>query len=279
MDDYSTPAFLQSFTRFASRHGFPKKILCDEGSQLVKGLKEMKISFVDLKAKLFRDREVEFETCPVGAHHVNGKVERKIQEINQSLERTVRNERLSIIQWETIAAIISNSINDLPLAIGNIVDSENMDLLTPNRLLLGRNNSSSPCGDFVVTEDPSKLLKVNTKVYDAWFENWLQNHVPKLMDQKKWFDHKRDLKVGDVVLFTKMDSCISKHYTYGMIVGVETGDDGHVRKVNVQYQNQNENSKRETCRSVRNLILIHSVDDLNMFYELGLMANNAQMEK
>lgn len=181
---------------------------------------------------------------------MNGKVERKIREVNRSLEKSIQNERLSIMQWETIAAVISNSINDLPIAVGNVVDSENMDLLTPNRLLLGRNNSSSPTGEFVTIENPTKLLKESSKLYNTWFETWLLNHVPKLMPQAKWFNHNRNLRVGDIVLFTKVDSCINKSYTYGMVGDVEEGDDGHVRKVTLQYQNHNENVKRETCRSV-----------------------------
>ena len=57
------------------------------------------------------------------------------------------NERLPVIQWETCAAEIANRINDLPLAIGNIVsDFEIIDLITPNRLKLGRNNDKSPSG-------------------------------------------------------------------------------------------------------------------------------------
>ena len=44
-------------------------------------------------------------------------------------------------KWETVSAEIANAINDLPLALGNIVSNyENMDLITPNRLRLGRNN-------------------------------------------------------------------------------------------------------------------------------------------
>ena len=54
-------------------------------------------------------------------------------------------ERLSILQWETLAAEISNSINNIPLAIGKITgDLENLDLITPNRLQLGRNNDRRP---------------------------------------------------------------------------------------------------------------------------------------
>ena len=65
------------------------------------------------------------------------------QRINS--KKKIMKERLSIFQWETLAAEISNSINNLPLTIGNITgDLENLDLITPNRLQLGRNNDRSP---------------------------------------------------------------------------------------------------------------------------------------
>ena len=276
MDDYSSTAFIQSFIRFATRYGFPLKVFCDEGSQLVKGTNDMRLNFKDIKSKLHKDRRVTMETCPVGAHNMNGKVERKIKEVNASLERSIQNERLSILQWETISAVISNSINDLPIAIGNVVDVENMDLLTPNRLLLGRNNDRSPTGDLVISSDPTKLLSQSSKIYDAWFESWLLNHAPKLMYQSKWFNHERNLQIGDVVLFNKVESKISRTYTYGIISKVEIGDDGKVRCVVVKYRN--ENVSRETRRSVRNLILIHSVDDCDIMKDLGDIAKNVDVQ-
>ena len=146
----------------------------------------MILNFNDIKFKLHNERGITMETCPVGAHNMHGKVERKIKEVNASLERSVHNERLSILQWETIRTVISNSINDLPIAIGNMVDVENMDLLTPDRLLLGRNNNKSPTGNLLVNSNPTKLINQSSKIYDVWFESWLLNHVPKLMNQSKW---------------------------------------------------------------------------------------------
>ena len=88
---------------------------------------------------------VDFATCPVGGHNYNGKVERRIKHVKESLEKTISNQRLSVLQWETISAEVSNATNDLPLALGNIVsDFENMDVITTNRLKLGRNNERSP---------------------------------------------------------------------------------------------------------------------------------------
>ena len=214
-----------------------------------------------------------FEVCPVGGHNMHGKEERKIREINSSIEKTIFNERLSIIQWETIVAEIANSINDLPLALGNITsDFESMDLITPNRLRLGRNNDRSPSGNLVVTNNPTRIIKENVKLFNAWFENWLLCHVPKLMEQQKWFINDPQLKVGDVVLFLKQESNISSVYQYGLIISVETSKDDIIRKVRVKYRNHNENIFRETHRSARKLVVIHRVDEINLMKELGEVA-------
>jgi len=85
MDDYSTTSFIQAFTIFACDHGFPKRLLSDEGSQLIKGCNEMKLSFTDIKAQLIKNSSVEFEVCPVQGHNMHGKVER-----DQSVHRKER---------------------------------------------------------------------------------------------------------------------------------------------------------------------------------------------
>jgi len=148
-----------------------------------------------------------------------------------------------------------------------------MDLITPNRLLLGRNNQRSPDGFAVECDNPTKILKENEKVYNAWFEVWLLVHVPKLMKQQKWFDSD-SINVGDVVLFTKQDSKISNTYTYGMIADLEYGDDKLPRKARVRYRNGSEDVFRETYRSVRSLVIIHQVNDSDIMTELATMAKN-----
>ena len=99
MEDYSAHAFIQAFIRFACEVGYPKKLLIDGGSQLIKGCNNVKLNFHDLQYKLHNDVSVKFEICPIGGHNMNGKVERKIREINSSFDRTLINHRLSILQW------------------------------------------------------------------------------------------------------------------------------------------------------------------------------------
>ena len=121
MDDYSTPSFLMSFTRFACDNGYPKTLYVDRGSQIVKGCKDSKISFKDLQHRLHKDVSIDFELCPVGGHNYNGKVERKIREVRLSIEKSFTGQKLSTLQWETISSEVANSINDLPLALNGVV--------------------------------------------------------------------------------------------------------------------------------------------------------------
>ena len=85
-------------------------------------------------------------------------------------------------------------------------DFETIDLITPNRLRLGRNNERSSVGTLHVNDDPKKILKANTQMFNSWFDNWLVSQVPKLMKQPKRFKSDLDNKHGNVDLFLKNDS-------------------------------------------------------------------------
>ena len=89
MEDYSTEGFRLAFVRFSCRVGYPKLLLPDEGSQLVKGGKTMILRFVDIKHRLSTEYGVGFELCPVGAHYMHGKDERKIRQVKTSICKVI----------------------------------------------------------------------------------------------------------------------------------------------------------------------------------------------
>ena len=55
MEDYTTESFILAFTRFTCKFGYPKKLTPNEGSQLVKGCKTMKLEYFDIKHKLHKE--------------------------------------------------------------------------------------------------------------------------------------------------------------------------------------------------------------------------------
>ena len=273
MEDYSTNAFVLAFIRFSCRNGYPMKLLTDSGSQLIKGCADMILNFSSLKNKLSIEYGVSFEKCPVGAHYYHGKVERKIRQIQSSMKKELCHHRLSIIQWETLGHQVSNSINNLPIGLGNKVDSlENLDILTPNRLLLGRNNNRSPTSPLILCQDVKKIIEKNEKIFSAWFHSWLISYVPTLVDRPKWFKNDRHVSLGDIVLLLKSEKEFENLYQYGIISKIYPGKDGRIRAVDVEYQNAGENVKRTSKRGVRELVMIHPIDELGIFGELSELA-------
>jgi hypothetical protein len=193
------------------------------------------------------------------------------------MEKSIHNERLSVLQWETMGSQITNAANDLPLALGNIVaDYEFMDLLTPNRLKLGRNNDRAPVFPVESDEQGSlqRKLDENNRIFRAWFQVWLISHVPKLMDQPKWFKSDRDIKICDIVLMLKQEGELCCTYQYGMVHALEKDKDDVIRKVQIKYRNSSENQDRFTWRSVRALVIIHPVDELSIMEELARSAHS-----
>ena len=85
---------------------------------------------------------------PTQSHESRGKVERVIQVLKKIIQER-KDEMLtkSILDWETTFSYVSNFINNLPMARmtnSRSLSSDISEILTPNRLLLGKNNQRSP---------------------------------------------------------------------------------------------------------------------------------------
>ena len=90
------------------------------------------------------------------------------------------------------------------------------------------------------------------------------------MPKPKWYRNDVHLKVGDVVLFNKVEGSLGGGvYKFGMVATVQPGADGHIRSVTIVYRNSSEAVDRLTVRAVRSLVVIHRVDELNIAEELG----------
>ena len=126
-----------------------------------------------------------------------------------------------------------------------------------------------------MTNDHNRILGDNKLIFETWFENWLLCHVPKLIQQPKWFKNERSLEEGDIVLSLKEEKALSTSYQYGVEDAVEISKDGLIRKAKIRYRNHNENIDRVTYRAVRSLVVIHHVNELNLLQELGEIASYA----
>ena len=119
---------------------------------------------------------------------------------------------VSTIMWETIFAKVANALDDLPIATGNASNNSDIgrEIITPNRLKVGRNNNRSLEGsvEFTSTALPTDILNRNRKVTCAFLKLIMQR-VHQLITSWKGDWKKSDERLpisGDIVLFKFSDT-------------------------------------------------------------------------
>jgi len=116
------------------------------------------------------------------SHIERGRVERRIRTVKDLIERMgiqISNP-MTAIQWETLFSKVASTLDDLPIARGDSSSVSNVgfDILTPNRLKLGRNNYRSLEGsgfNIEMSKIPSKILERNREVFKCWYQLFIDN--------------------------------------------------------------------------------------------------------
>ena len=284
MQNYSTSAFLQAYTRFSSRYGHPAKMFIDAGSQLVKACKDAEFGIIDVANELSSKYQVgiEYQTCPVGGHNQHGAVERSIRDIKSLLDRVYSGLKLDLISYETCFAWISNEMNCFPICIGTRTSNlDHIDLITPSRLLLGRNNRRS-LGGYVKMATPSRIMEQMDKVYKSWWNVWKNEKIVDYIPQSPtWKTTSGQPTVGDIVIFLKMETEASfgePVWRIGRVEEVEYSVDGVIRTVVISYKNSNEKVFRSTRRSIRKIAILHHEGDLELVEQLNAASRVAGIQ-
>jgi hypothetical protein len=284
MTKYNTPAVLMAYTRFASRYGHPAKLFLDQGSQLVRACQEMDVNLMDLAGTLDVRYSVgvEHQTGPVDAHHTQGQVERSIKEVKKLFINTYRGLRLDIMSYETAFSWTANELNCMPIFLGNKYRNiDHLDLMTPSRLLLGRNNRRALSGCATIG-GASKIMAQMDSVYDAWWSTWHKEKLIHFIPQPpKWRTTGRQPMVGDAVIFHRdnKDRKIGEPtWRIGQVKTLEPDSDNLIRKVIVEYRNAKETTLRTTRRSVRDIAIVHREEDLELVDKLNAAAKTANID-
>ena len=142
MDGLTTQAVVQAFERHAARYGVPGHLYVDSGTQLEK-LQDAHFQLRDVQLNIAAHRFQVTVAVPK-AHKQQGRVEAKIKIMRKMLLTwsTSSEECNTLLGWETVFAKVACAIDDIPIARGsaNAAYDLGWEIITPNRLKLGRNN-------------------------------------------------------------------------------------------------------------------------------------------
>ena len=128
-----------------------------------------------------------------------------------------------------------------------------LDVLTPNRILLLRNNGLNKS----TGPQANKCLRQWRRVChlsQTFRKRWVREYVSVLHNRQKWHGPCRNLKNGDLVIVMSRNSNPGD-WPLGLVIDVVVSNDGSVREVTVKT------SKWILRRNIRKLCLLEDVDD------------------
>jgi hypothetical protein len=165
---------------------------------------------------------------------MGGVWERMIRSVKNVLKATMRRaSRLTDEPLVTIFCEVEAIVNSRPLtAVSD--DVNDLEALTPNHLLLLREGSALPPGDFVDQDVYArKRWRQVQFLADEFWRRWLHEYLPTLHKKTKWLQESRNLKEGDLVLMIE-DGLSRNEWPLARVIEAYKGDNGRTRSVKVK---------------------------------------------
>jgi len=253
--------------RHSCRYGVPGFVYVDNGTQL-KAMQHAKFSVRDLDSQVQDNLGIKIIISNAKAHSERGRVERRIRVLRDTMEKlgVETTVPMTALQWETLFSRISNSIDNLPIARGDRSNETTLgyEVITPNRLKLGRNNYRSLEGNgfsLDMAGSFTKILDRNRSIYQQWYQSFMENVHLLNLRPNKWLKSSRLPIIDDLVIFVYNDSNHAKesiHWRLGRVVEVLG------TKVSLKYTGKFKGVEQTLVRSLRDISIVYSVGEMSI---------------
>jgi hypothetical protein len=183
IEGLTTQSVVMALERHSTRYGVPAHIFVDAGTQLEK-LQDTSFSFKAIEGWCTSGSTFTVTVATPKAHEQQGRVEAKIKVLRDLLQTfsLTSDHCNTLIGWETVFARISNHIDNLPIARGSASAPNYLgwEIITPNRLKLGRNNFRQLEGEIELTGGPQTMLERNRLLSEKWYQLFI-DRIPLLI--------------------------------------------------------------------------------------------------
>ena len=231
----STDSFIMILIRFIGRRGVPTDLYSDNGTNFVGADRELRewidgLSHDTIHRKML-SKGIRWHFNPPYPSHRGGVWERLIKSMRRTLtaicvELTLNDEIL-----ETAFVEVERILNNRPI-VPLISNDTNQIALTPNDLLLLRNNTGLEFKESVISRYTTQWRRANY-IVDVFWKRWITEYLPTLLNRQKWIYKERNFKKGDIVLIIT-DAIPRNEWLLGVITECTTDEDGLVRTVEIK---------------------------------------------
>ncbi|XP_054738011.1 uncharacterized protein LOC129244415 [Anastrepha obliqua] len=240
VDDLSSPAFLDAFTRFTSRRGPCRDLYSDNGTTFTGANRLLKEDLAawqnDNNQQSLANLGTHWHFIAPSAPHQGGLWEAAVKSAKYHLVRLVGAQSLWYSQLQTLATRIEACLNSRPLT--PIYDDPNDKLaLTPADFLVGAPLVAVPEAD--IRTIPSNRIKHwlwLRQIHQQFWQRWSEEYLSTLQTRNKWQTKSRDVKIGDIVI-VRHENLPPTYWRLGRVTAVHPGSNGLIRNVTLQTAN------------------------------------------
>lgn len=233
-----TDSCINAIRRFIARRGTPKLIRSDNGTNFIRANRELKDEIQRWNSKQIQEfmlqRQIEWVFNPKSASHFGGVWERLIRSVRKVLYSIMCEQhiRLSDEGLMTLFCEVEGILNSRPITeMSN--DINDLEVLTPNHLLLLRQGDSFPPGLFHKSDNyVRRRWRQIQYLADLFWSRWRKEFLPLLQRTPKWTKLERNVQEGDVVLIS--DNTPRNSWSMGRIQEVIKDKDSVVRVAKVK---------------------------------------------
>ena len=255
-----TDSFLMAFWRFAERRGYPEHCYSDNGTNLTAGEKGIRAIVEAWNQEKINDqlalKGISWHFNPPAAPHFGGSWERLVSSAKSALRIILRRRAVSEEVLTTAMVLVEGLINGRPLTHVSI-DPTDMEPLTPNHFLIGRANPGFHPPDLTGSDDvhPRDRFRAAQDLATHFWNRWMKEYLPRLIERRKWLGAERNLAVDDIVLVVE-NNAPRGSWPLGRVIEVHRGDDGVVRSGLIRFR------ETELVRPVEKLCLLEADEEL-----------------
>ena len=223
-----------------ARRGQVKEIRSDNGTNFKGGERELRECLEEWNQDVIHDhllqKGIKWTFNPPYASHHGGIWERCIRTIRKVLNATAKEQVLDDEGLRTYMCEVEAILNGRPLTPSSD-DPRDLGALTPNQLLLLKDDAPLPPGKFCKDHTYSrKRWRQVQHLANIFWKRWVREYLPLLQERQKWTKPRRNHVVGDIVLIQDQNTPRNQ-WPLGRIVDVKKDKKGFVRSATVRSRN------------------------------------------
>ena len=253
-----TDSCINAIRRFIARRGPVKVMWSDNGTNLVGAERELRQEIdrwnqSKIHSSLLQ-RGIDWHFNPPSGSHFGGIWERMIRSVRKVLFGLLQQQvvRLDDESLSTLFCEVESVLNSRPITKMS-EDSDDLEAITPNHLLLLRSGSKVPCGLYSKDDNYARRRWRQIQyLANVFWVRWSREYLVTLQERQKWRQPRVNVAVNDVVLI--MDSSPRSSWALGRVLRVISDKKGLVRMVEVKT------ASSVLCRPIHKLCLLLEAD-------------------